>query len=927
MIILLNGRSLVPKHKFQPEKLSINLSERQSTASMTIGPDVPVISVGDWVRIESGPGDGIVWRVKTIDEQFDKKTRTISLEHMILALKDRLMFGEIKPKDISGNNSNPTAQQTVGYILNYQTDWAPGDIQYTVSNPYNFNGDDLFSAIETVSSSLADCIWEYDFSVYPFRLHIRRMDSSVCSEMRTDRNIKTLKKTIDRSRMYTRHYPIGKNNLKISGNYVSKNESIYGVICKTETDQSKETESELKTWAQERLDRHCEPSVTITISGIDLSASTGESLDRFYIGKMCRVPLPEFSTTINERVTKLSYNDVIADPTNVSITLANDMEDVASIINSLTSSSSKSSRTSAKDDEEKHAWLIEANDHVGLLAEAVAGEGADRDWSRVSSIIVDGQGIHQQVKKVQGDLTAAETRIDMNEEAITLEAQRATTAEGELSGRITVTANDITMEVTNRQNADNEMSSRITATAEAIEAEVTNRENGDTVLQGKLDITDSKAGLTVTRTSKTDTREILRYPMRSAFPASGDTSYLYLDATEQKYYEWNATRHIYVETNPFKIDAGQICVSINESGETTATIEATKIHLLGETIANKITADYVKTKISQSNLINYNTLDGATVYASSSVQAANFYFTDDEGDPAGNLKNAIKELQITRSGNTYTLQKKSYNDDDWVNVDSFSRATSLSGAWSGSGKLTVTASPQNETFERLLSAGSRENSNGTAYTSGNVWYVPINALYGSSGQFSESTGYRVYVDATDNYNDGKNAIHLTSSWNNANDTLTIQKTTSGSTNAMSFAVSAAATIVYNSSTHTYSAIAQAKIDNTVRGDAASTASGTEAYVAGWQGYYDSNMWGKPQDNSGVCKIPNRDGTASEAWFTMSQISLTRVKTYVNGQGQAEYYGKLYYYDAQSGTYKYATDSDRYYYASGSNKAGSFYAYY
>lgn len=440
MIILMNGHSLSAKDRFQAEKLGVQLSERQSTATLTISDAVPVISVDDWIQWEDGPGAGIVWRVKTVDEQFDRKTRTITLEHTINTLKDRVMFGDTTPADMGGSDEC-TAQQAVRYILSKQSDWRLGGIAFNVSEPYNFNGDDLFSALTTVCTTLEDCIWEYDFSVYPFRLYIRKMDSTVASEMRTDRNIKTLKKTIDRSRMYTRHYPIGKDNLHITGNYVSKNENIYGTVCKVETDQSLDTERKLRSWATHRLRRHCEPSVTISINGLELAESTGEPLDSFTIGKMCRVPLPEFSTQITERVTKLNYTDIISDPMSVTITLANELQDVANIVNNLQKTAGAGGgggRAAAKNDEEKHAWIINEKDHVGLLAEAVAGEGADEDWSRVASVMVDGNGIHQRVTKTQNDIVTAESKIDVLEDRIDMSVKK-----GELISEINMEPGNI----------------------------------------------------------------------------------------------------------------------------------------------------------------------------------------------------------------------------------------------------------------------------------------------------------------------------------------------------------------------------------------------------------------------------------------------------------------------------------------------------
>lgn len=450
MIILLNGHSLTAKDRFNAEKFALSLSERQSTATITIGPEAPVISTGDWLKDEDNPGAGIVWRVKSIDTDYATDTRTLNCEHAINTLKDLILFGEVKPGTMAGNSgaSVCTAIQAARYVLNRQSDWVLGSFGYSKSAPYNFNSDALFEALETISSSLLTPFWTYDFSTYPFRLNITQPSDAVQCEMRMDRNIRTLKKSIDRTRMFTRFYPIGKNNKHISGSgYVSRNENLYGVISNVETDNDKDTEDKLRAWAEERLQNHAEPLVTVNISGLELSEATGEPLDRLVLGTVCRVPLPEYNTTITERITKLSWSDKVADPESVTITLANQVQDVASIVNNLTKSSGKKNKSHAKQSEEDHAWMVDTNDHIGLVAEAVAGEGAATDWSRVAQVMVDGQGIHQRVTKTEGDIVTQEARIEVNENSIRQEVTDRKSADTTLNGRITVEAGKISQVV------------------------------------------------------------------------------------------------------------------------------------------------------------------------------------------------------------------------------------------------------------------------------------------------------------------------------------------------------------------------------------------------------------------------------------------------------------------------------------------------
>ena len=424
MIRLLNGHSLTEKARFQPESQPLTLNQRQSTTRIVVGPSAPEIIVGDWMQDITEPGAGIVWRVKSIDDQVETKTRTLVLEHIINTLRDKLMFGAVTPKTITGNNNATTctAIETVEYILSHQSDWVLGSFDYSsVSNPYNFNGDDLLSALNTVSGSLEDCWWSYDTTVYPFVLNITTRAAAVSVELRAMRNIQTAKITIDKSRMYTRLYPIGKNNIHIDGNYVSRNENVYGIIEKTETDQSKATKEELLQWALELINTHSEPLVTITVGATDLSNETGEDLDHIVLGALCRMPLKGYDTVIEEIITQLNYPDKIREPDTATVTLANIQEDVASIINNLIKSGGRGSRTSAKDAQEDHAWFEDTTDHVAMIAEGIAGEGAAEDWSRVAELLVDGNGIHQRVTEAQADIVTAYSLIDQTTTAIRLE--------------------------------------------------------------------------------------------------------------------------------------------------------------------------------------------------------------------------------------------------------------------------------------------------------------------------------------------------------------------------------------------------------------------------------------------------------------------------------------------------------------------------
>ena len=423
-MLLLSGHSLKATRKITPESMSLQLKERESTATITLGPDAPALSIGTWLQDETDPGKGIVWRVKSIRQAFGTNTVTVQLEHAVATLRDLIIFGEKTPEDITGKKGakNCTAKEAVQFILKQQSDWALGSFDFSVSNPYKFDGNTLFEALETVSASLTDCWWSYDFSSYPFRISFVKKSTTIGTVLRAGRNLKTVSKTIDKSGMYTRFYPIGKDDLHVSGGgYVEKNTAAYGVVSKVETDQTITTQAELKRWANERLAVHAMPVVTIDVEGVELSAQTGETLDGLKLGRQCYVPLAEFGTEILETISELNYQDKIRQPEVFRAVLANSRNDVTKIIAEEIRRGGGGGRAAARQQKEDHAWFEDTEERVSMVATGLN--------NAVARIDVMDEEIDLKVSK-NGVISA----INLSPESIDISATRIN-----LTGYVTVT--------------------------------------------------------------------------------------------------------------------------------------------------------------------------------------------------------------------------------------------------------------------------------------------------------------------------------------------------------------------------------------------------------------------------------------------------------------------------------------------------------
>lgn len=434
--------SLTPTgEEIRAESMSLNLSERDSTATVTESADLPDRATGAWVLDSAGR----VWRIRSVELDPVRRTRTIQMETILKTLQDRIIPTEITGADMGGSSSGCTATQAVRKILSYQSDWKLGTNEYSHSEPYQFNGDDLLAALETVSGTLEDCFWDISTASYPFTISFRKVSWEPTCEMRMSRNIQTLKRTIDRSKMYTVFYPVGADDRRIGA--VRKNTDLYGVREATATDAEMDTDAKLRAWANRMLRRHAQPAVSVSISGMDLSQATGEPLDRLRIGTVCRVPLPEYNTTIAERITRISYSDVIRDPEKITVTMANELADTKSLrsmseaVSASSASAARGGRSRAKKDKEDNAWFVDTKDKVGMVAQAVAGPGADKNWSRVSELYVDGKGIHGRVTETEKGVVSAMSWIEANAEKVRLGVKK-----GEVATQLVIEAGNCHLE-------------------------------------------------------------------------------------------------------------------------------------------------------------------------------------------------------------------------------------------------------------------------------------------------------------------------------------------------------------------------------------------------------------------------------------------------------------------------------------------------
>lgn len=314
--------------RLQPLSLSLALRlHGLSAAVMKLPPDAPPLSVMDLLELYDEHGSAGIFRVLKVEEELGG-LRTVTLEHSLCTLRDGVMPAQAFMKPV---------RQALQAVLDCQPlpRWALGTVDVPEDMTLIFSTDyaDGLSALQTMLGMLPEGYApDFDQSVTPWLLHIRRLGETPDCECRLTRNLRSLRIDRDGSRFCTRVYPFGAETeagrvslLPIAGlDYAeSPLAQTHGTVSRTWHSNRIFDTATLRDVASLYLNRHGEPDVTITVDALDLSLATGEDFDHFRLGKLCRLALPDFALCITARIAAIARADVYDEPGHAVLTLCN----------------------------------------------------------------------------------------------------------------------------------------------------------------------------------------------------------------------------------------------------------------------------------------------------------------------------------------------------------------------------------------------------------------------------------------------------------------------------------------------------------------------------------------------------------------------------------------------------------------------------
>ena len=486
--------SLAEVARLDPSSMSLTLNMvGSSEASLTLPEDAPAVNIHDWISIYTPQGLEGIFRVTNVAHNLVKQI-DVTLLHGIDILSDSVWpaqttFSGTKAAYITALLNKQT------HLVNGVKPWVLGTCADATTIEREINYDRLSTLLDELVEDGGDYYFTYDMSTFPWTLNYVARPSAVASEFRLTRNVRTASITYNDADLCTRlHLSINHKSTDADTSTTATDtliktynntsaQALWGIVVKTadidtgdDVAATPPVTSEADAWASRFLARRAAPSVQIQVDGDVLKELTGDTWDEYSVGRMCQVALPDYGHTFRERVISVTYPDLVKDPAHITVSLANTLprfsEAIASIRDEAerTARSARSIGRSAADAKEQRSWSKIVNYHDlaldGTGVKTLYESGIDMDavggvkiYSLVegvqalyAGITVNATEISSVVQKAGvNDLGENETlysRITQTATAINSEVSRATSAEGNLSSRITQEADKIAMVVT-----------------------------------------------------------------------------------------------------------------------------------------------------------------------------------------------------------------------------------------------------------------------------------------------------------------------------------------------------------------------------------------------------------------------------------------------------------------------------------------------
>lgn len=314
-----------------------------STASISLprGEELPARS---YVELYTPYGSAGMFRVRSPHNAYGQDYSTAELEHMVAEVGDYLVKAEY--------SQMMAANTAIKTVFSYYKGkhWQLGSYSAIGSQTIALEAkyESVLNVLLSILEQTPECMMSFDFSANPWKLNIVKKGTSVVSEGRLSRNVTTATVSYDDSELVTRvwYQVYSKDNEgKLTPRWVSKDANTlktYGIIEGTVNTSSDMTDSEINATVNAYLQAHKQPRTSVSIQGVELSQITGERADKFMIGDLMRLAIPDYSLTVELNITSITWGDVF-NTDSMMIKMGDEEDDVVTFLHNLDSTGSGAS--------------------------------------------------------------------------------------------------------------------------------------------------------------------------------------------------------------------------------------------------------------------------------------------------------------------------------------------------------------------------------------------------------------------------------------------------------------------------------------------------------------------------------------------------------------------------------------------------------
>lgn len=398
--------------RLNPVSLSMdeNLSPL-STAEMVLPEGECAAETGQFVELYTSHGSAGIFRVQQAEQDYGGRV-TLALEHGMTTLGDGIMPGE--------SEQSGTTRQLLAAILACQpkTMWQLGTVAVPDSRTLTWKCDhsNLLESLCSLMDELTGYRLTFDQSVFPWVMNVEALSDDDGCECRLSRNLTSLRVEEDRSELCTRLYVSG-----LSSPMDADTMGTYGVITRSMDGDPDIGTEELTKQGRAYLEAHKTPSVSVTMDAVDWYEATGEPFDRFTLGRVCRVCLPDYGKTIRQRVISLSWPDVYGQPDQVTVTLASESTTAVSVMAGLIIDTTVTKKRFTSDMRSQKELLLAAEEKITLISTRVEVIAQEVD---VQAEQIALKASHDEVGELTRRMDAAEVAIDGVNARIDLKASQ-----------------------------------------------------------------------------------------------------------------------------------------------------------------------------------------------------------------------------------------------------------------------------------------------------------------------------------------------------------------------------------------------------------------------------------------------------------------------------------------------------------------------